>query len=48
MTLIIILLALAAFLVYVAWRNNWDGPATAGALGAFAVAVWKAFEGAIL
>ena len=47
MTLIIILLALATFLIFVAWRHGWDWSATLGALAAFAVAMWKAFEAAI-
>ena len=42
---IILLLALAAFLVFVAWKNDWDVKAVIAAFGAAAVAAWEALSG---
>ena len=40
--LLIVLVVLAAFLIYVAWKNDWDFKIAIAALGAVAVAAWEA------
>lgn len=42
MLLVAILALLGAFILYVAWKSNWDPKATTAAVAAFAVAVWQA------
>ena len=43
--LLIILVVLAGFLIYVAWKNDWDFKIALAALGAVAVAAWEAAKG---
>ena len=43
MTLVIILLAIAALIGWTAYKNKWEIKATLSALATFAVAVWTAF-----
>ena len=45
--LMIVLIVLAAFLIYVAWKNDWDFKIALAALGAIGVAAWEAFKGAL-
>lgn len=40
-----LLIALTAFVVYVAWRNNWNTEATMAALGAAGVTAWEFASG---
>ena len=41
---IILLIVLAAFLIYTAYRNGWDVKATIAALGAAALAAWEVIQ----
>ena len=41
---IILLIALAGFLIYTAYRNGWDIKATIAAIGAAALAAWEVIQ----
>ncbi len=44
---IILFIALAVFLVYVAYKNNWEWKTTIAAIGSGSMAAWEAFKGVL-